>query len=187
MVGVYDVYGGNADGALRGAVQVPVNDPALIIPAMAAATNHLGFGVTCNLTYEPPFLFARRMSTLDHLTSGRIAWNIVTGYLDSAARAIGIEGQAAHDDRYDLADEYMSLVYKLWEGSWDDDAVLQDRAGGIYADPAKVRVIHHHGKQYKVDAMHCVRRRRSGRRCFIRQALPVAAAALPRAMPNACS
>ena len=154
VVGVYDVYGGNADGALRGAVQVPVNDPALIIPAMAAATSHLGFGVTCNLTYEPPFLFARRMSTLDHLTSGRIAWNIVTGYLDSAARAIGIEGQAAHDDRYDLADEYMSLVYKLWEGSWDDDAVLQDRASGVYADPAKVRVIHHHGKQYKVDAMH---------------------------------
>jgi FMN-dependent oxidoreductase (nitrilotriacetate monooxygenase family) len=154
VVGVYDVYGGNADGALRGAVQVPVNDPALIIPAMAAATTHLGFGLTCNLTYEPPFLFARRMSTLDHLTSGRIAWNIVTGYLDSAARAIGIEGQAAHDDRYDLADEYMSLVYKLWEGSWDDDAVLQDRAGGVYADPEKVRVIHHHGKQYKVDAMH---------------------------------
>jgi FMN-dependent oxidoreductase (nitrilotriacetate monooxygenase family) len=154
VVGVYDVYGGNADGAVRGAVQVPVNDPSLIIPAMAAVTRHLGFGVTCNLTYEPPFLFARRMSTLDHLTGGRIAWNIVTGYLDSAARAIGITAQAAHDDRYDLADEYMSLVYKLWEGSWDDDAVMADRAVGTYADPAKVRVIHHHGPQYKVDAMH---------------------------------
>lgn len=154
VVGVYDVYGGNADAALRGAVQVPVNDPTLVIPAMAAVTRHLGFGVTCNLTYEQPFLFARRMSTLDHLTGGRIGWNIVTGYLDSAARAIGIDGQVAHDDRYDLADEYMALVYKLWEGSWDDDAVRADRAGGVYADPAKVRVIHHHGKQYKVDAMH---------------------------------
>jgi FMN-dependent oxidoreductase (nitrilotriacetate monooxygenase family) len=154
VLGVYDVYGGSADGAIRGAVQVPVNDPALIIPAMAAVTRNLGFGVTCNLTYEQPFLFARRMSTLDHLTSGRIAWNIVTGYLDSAARAIGMEGQTAHDDRYDLADEYMSLVYKLWEGSWDDDAVLQDRAGGVYADPDKVRVIHHRGPQYKLDAMH---------------------------------
>ena len=139
---------------VRGAVQVPVNDPTLIVPAMAAVTSHLGFGVTCNLTYEQPFLFARRMSTLDHLTGGRIGWNIVTGYLDSAARAIGIDGQMAHDDRYDLADEYMSLVYKLWEGSWDDDAVLADRAGGVYADPSKVRVIHHQGKQYKVDAMH---------------------------------
>ncbi|MFL9918915.1 LLM class flavin-dependent oxidoreductase [Paraburkholderia fungorum] len=154
VVGVYDVYGGNADAALRGGVQVPVNDPTLVIPAMAAATEHLGFGVTANLIYEQPFLFARRMSTLDHLTGGRIGWNIVTGYLDSAARAIGIEGQVAHDDRYDLADEYMSLVYKLWEGSWDDEAVRADRAGGVYADPSKVRVIHHQGPQYKVDAMH---------------------------------
>ncbi|KER68278.1 MULTISPECIES: LLM class flavin-dependent oxidoreductase [Burkholderia] len=154
VVGVYDVYGGNADAALRHAVQVPVNDPLMLIPAMAAATQHLGFGVTANLTYEQPFLFARRMSTLDHLTGGRIGWNIVTGYLDSAARAIGIDGQIAHDDRYDLADEYMSLVYQLWEGSWDDDAVVADRAGAIYADPSKVRAIHHHGKQYKVDAMH---------------------------------
>jgi FMN-dependent oxidoreductase (nitrilotriacetate monooxygenase family) len=154
VVGVYDVYGGNADAALRGGVQVPVNDPTLVIPAMAAATEHLGFGVTANLIYEQPFLFARRMSTLDHLTGGRIGWNIVTGYLDSAARAIGIEGQVAHDDRYDLADEYMSLVYKLWEGSWDDEAVCADRAGGVYADPSKVRVIHHQGPQYKVDAMH---------------------------------
>lgn len=154
VVGVYDVYGGNADAALRSGVQVPVNDPTLVIPAMAAATEHLGFGVTANLIYEQPFLFARRMSTLDHLTGGRIGWNIVTGYLDSAARAIGIEGQVAHDDRYDLADEYMSLVYKLWEGSWDDEAVRADRAGGVYADPSKVRVIHHEGPQYKVDAMH---------------------------------
>lgn len=154
ILGVYDVYGGNADAALRGAVQVPVNDPMLLIPAMAAVTTHLGFGVTCNLVYEQPFLFARRISTLDHLTVGRIGWNIVTGYLDSAARAIGLDGQIAHDDRYDLADEYMSLVYKLWEGSWEDDAVLCDRVHGLYADPAKVHRIRHHGQQYKVDAIH---------------------------------
>ena len=154
VLGVYDVYGGSPDAALSGAVQVPANDPTLIIPAMAAVTRNLGFGVTCNLTYEQPFLFARRMSTLDHLTGGRIGWNIVTGYLDSAARAIGLKGQIAHDDRYDLADEYMSLVYKLWEGSWDDDAILGDKTRGVYADPTKVRVIHHEGKQYKVDAMH---------------------------------
>ena len=154
VVGVYDVLGGNADAALRGAVQVPVNDPTLLIPAMAAATRHLGFGVTANLTYESPFLFARRMSTLDHLTGGRIGWNIVTGYLDSAARAVGLTGQTAHDDRYDLADEYMSLVYKLWEGSWEDGAVLRDKENGIYVDPSKVHAVHHSGPQYKVDAMH---------------------------------
>ena len=154
VVGVYDVYGGNADAALRGGVQVPVNDPMLLIPAMAAATTHLGFGVTANLLYETPYLFARRMSTLDHLTRGRIGWNIVTGYLDSAARAAGLASQPQHDDRYDQADEYMSLVYQLWQHSWADNAVLADRASGVYADPARVRVIHHHGKQYQVDAIH---------------------------------
>lgn len=154
VVGVYDVYGGSADAALRGAVQVPVNDPMMLIPAMAAATRHLGFGITANLLYEAPFLFARRLSTLDHLTRGRVGWNIVTGYLDSAARAAGFAQQPAHDDRYDLADEYMALVYQLWEHSWDDDAVRADRAAGIYADPTKVRAVHHHGKQYRVDAMH---------------------------------
>ncbi len=154
VLGVYDVYGGNADAALRGAVQVPVNDPLLLIPAMAAATEHLGFGVTGNLSYEAPYLFARRVSTLDHLTRGRIGWNIVTGYLDSAARAAGFSHQMAHDDRYDLADEYMALVYRLWEHSWQNDAVLRNRATGVYTDPAKVHVVHHHGKQFKVDAMH---------------------------------
>src|SRR3954464_6862851 len=148
VVGVYDVLGRSPDAAVRHAVQVPVNDPMLLIPAMASVTRHLGFGVTANLTYEQPFLFARRMSTLDHLTQGRIGWNIVTGYLDSAARAAGFAGQMAHDDRYDLADEYMQLVYQLWEGSWNDGAVLRDKARGIYADPSRVRMIHHHGKQY---------------------------------------
>jgi alkanesulfonate monooxygenase SsuD/methylene tetrahydromethanopterin reductase-like flavin-dependent oxidoreductase (luciferase family) len=137
VVGVYDVMGGSPDAAVQHAVQVPVSDPLLLIPAMAAATRHLGFGVTANLTYEQLFLFARRMSTLDHLTQGRIGWNIVTGYLDSAARAAGPAGQMAHDDRDDLADEYMELVYRLWEGSWDDDAVLRDRASGVHADPSK--------------------------------------------------
>ncbi len=126
----------------------------MLVPAMAAATTHLGFGVTANLTYEPPFLFARRMSTLDHLTGGRIGWNIVTGYLDSAAKAIGLDAQAAHDDRYDLADEYMEVVYRLWEESWADDAVLLDRANHLFADPARVKKISHTGKQYRLNAMH---------------------------------
>lgn len=154
VVGVNDVYGASADAALRGAVQVPVNDPMLLVPAMAAVTKHLAFGVTANLTYDAPFLFARRMSTLDHLTGGRIGWNIVTGYLDSAAKAIGLDQQAAHDDRYDLADEYMQVVYRLWEESWTDDAVIFDRENRVYADPAKVRAIQHEGKQYRLNSMH---------------------------------
>ena len=154
VLGVYDVYGGNADAALRGAIQVPVNDPLLIIPPMAQATEHLGFGVTSTLTFEPPFPFARRMSTLDHLTDGRIGWNIVTGYLDSAAKGAGKDRITAHDTRYDIAEEYMQVVYKLWEGSWEDGAVLRDRAKGIFADPAKVHRITHRGAYFSVDAVH---------------------------------
>jgi FMN-dependent oxidoreductase (nitrilotriacetate monooxygenase family) len=152
VLGVYDVHGGSPDAALRGGVQVPLLDPALLVPAMAAVTEHLGFGVTGNLAYEPPYMFARRMSTLDHLTEGRIGWNIVTGYLDSAARAMGLAGQMAHDDRYDVADEYLRVVGDLWERSWDDDAVRRDRAAGIYTDPARVRRITHEGRHYRLDA-----------------------------------
>ena len=153
ILGVYDVFEGTPAPSLRNAVQIPLIDPMALVPAMAHATENLGFGVTCNLAYETPFLFARRMATLDHLTRGRIGWNIVTGYLDSAARAMGFAGQMAHDDRYDLADEYMAAVYQLWEGGWQDDAVIRDRLGGIYTDPTKVRSVHHRGKQFQIDAV----------------------------------
>jgi alkanesulfonate monooxygenase len=148
------VFAGGPEAALRQATQVPVNDPLLVIPAMAQVTEHLGFGVTCNLTYEPPYIFARRMSTLDHLTGGRIGWNIVTGYLNSAAKAMGLPQQIAHDERYDVAEEYMAVVYKLWEGSWEDDAVVRDRARGIFTRPEKVHRVVHRGANYSLDAIH---------------------------------
>lgn len=154
VLGVYDVFGNSPDAALRNAAQTPVNDPLLLVAAMAAVTEHLGFGVTSNLSFEPPYTFARRMSTLDHLTEGRIGWNVVTGYLDSAARGSGKDKQTAHDDRYDVADEYMEVVYKLWEGSWEDDAAVRDRVSGIFADPAKVHRVQHEGKNYRLDAIH---------------------------------
>ncbi len=154
VLGVYDVYGGSAEAAVRAGAQVPINDPLIPISAMAHATKHLGFVVTSNTSYEPPFLFARRMSTLDHLTRGRIAWNIVTGFLESAARAMGRREQFPHDLRYDVADDYMTVLYKLLEGSWDDAAVLRDKAGRRYADPARVRAARHDGRYYQVDAIH---------------------------------
>jgi FMN-dependent oxidoreductase (nitrilotriacetate monooxygenase family) len=154
IVGVYDVYRGGPETALRDAVQVPLNDPLLLVPAMAHVTKHLGFGVTSNLTYESPYLFARRMSTLDHLTRGRVGWNIVTGYLDSAARGMGLARQPGHDDRYDRAEDYMEAVYKLWEQSWDDDAVVRDPTARVYVRPDGVRAVRHDGPYYKLDAMH---------------------------------
>ena len=154
VLGIYDVYDSSPDAALRGGVQAPVNDPMMLVPAMALVTEHLGFGVTANLSYEPPYLFARRLSTLDHLTNGRIGWNIVTGYLDSAARGVGAPHQVAHDERYDIADEFLEVVRKLWETSWADDAVPQDRATGVYADPTKIRRVVHRGAHYACDAIH---------------------------------
>ncbi len=154
VLGVYDVYGGNVDAALSEATQVPLNDPVLLIPAMARATRHLGFGVTCTLSFEPPYPFARRMSTLDHLTDGRIGWNIVTGYLNSAAQGSGMDRQHGHDLRYRIGNEYMEVMYKLWEGSWEDDAVIRDREAGVFTRPEKVHRVEHNGEYYRVNAIH---------------------------------
>lgn len=150
VLGTYDVYGGSRDAAVRAAIQVPVNDPILAISAMASVTEHLGFGVTVTTTYEQPYSLARRMTTLDHLSNGRIGWNVVTGYLDSAAKNLGFTAQIPHDERYDIADEYLDVCYKLWEHSWDDDAVVRDRASGTYAHPQKVHDIAHEGRYFTV-------------------------------------
>jgi long-chain alkane monooxygenase len=154
VLGVYDVYGGDRDAALRQGAQVPVNDPLLLVPAMAAVTEHLGFGVTASISFEHPYPFARRMSTLDHLTRGRIGWNVVTSYLESGARNLGQVAQLTHDNRYDVADEYLDVCYKLWEGSWEDDAVVRDRERGVFADPGKVHAIAHEGEHFTVPGIH---------------------------------
>ncbi|GLK65020.1 LLM class flavin-dependent oxidoreductase [Paracoccus kondratievae] len=154
VVGVYDVYRGSAEAALHDAAQVPVNDPFGAISAMAAVTRNLGFGITAAVTFEHPYLLARRLSTLDHLTKGRVAWNVVSSYLDSAARNIGLDRQIAHDARYDLAEEYMEVTYKLWEGSWEDGAVLRDKESGVFTDASKVHPIRHEGEYFKVPGFH---------------------------------
>lgn len=121
---------------------------------MAMVTKHLGFGITGTLTYEPPYSFARRLSTLDHLTNGRIAWNIVTGYLESAAKAFGHTQQRPHDERYAVAEEFMEVVYKLWEGSWEDDAAVRDKVNRIFAHPSKIHKVRHEGKYFRMEGYH---------------------------------
>lgn len=179
--GAYDVYKGpkNPDPAVISGAQWPVNEPLAVVPAMAAATKNLGFGVTVATTYEQPYHLARRLSTVDHLTGGRLGWNVVTGYLDSAARNLGHSEQLAHDERYAVAEEYMQVMYKLWyvtwrswrtvpywpgkddiadpivrQSSWRDDAVKLDRENVIYTDPKLVRTIDHAGKYYTVPGPH---------------------------------
>ncbi|MFT4210478.1 MAG: LLM class flavin-dependent oxidoreductase [Microbacterium sp.] len=154
VVGVYDVYRDSAAPALRDAAQIPVGDPLLQIPAMAAATTHLGFGVTIASTYSQPYTLARTLSTLDHFTGGRVGWNVVTSYLNSAARNLGLGDQIAHDDRYGIADEFLDVTYKLWEGSWEDAAVRRDREAGVFTDPERVHPIAHHGAHFDVPGIH---------------------------------
>lgn len=154
VLGIYDVYHQSAEHALTGAVQVPVNDPLQIVPAMAAVTKHLGFGVTTSISFEHPYPFARRISTLDHLTKGRVGWNIVTSYLESGSKNLGLKTQVNHDNRYDIADEYLEVLYKLWEGSWEEGSVLRDRENGIFADHKKVHPIQHEGKYFTVPGIH---------------------------------
>lgn len=152
--GVHDVYEGSARAAIERAAMFPMNDPLLVIPTMAYATTNLSFGVTANLSYEPPYALARRFSTLDHLTNGRISWNIVTGFQDSAARAMGRDKQQEHDQRYDIAEEFMEVVYKLWEGSWEDDAVVLDKVNRIYARGDRVHEVKHEGRHFRMQGIH---------------------------------
>lgn len=152
-IGPNDVYGGNLDAALKHGSQIPTNDPMVLISAMATVTRNLGFAVTGNLSFESPYLFARRLSTLDQLTDGRIGWNIVTGKSAAGARGMGRE-IAPHDQRYDIADDFMEAVYKLWESSWEDESVLWDRERGIFADARKVHKVRHDGPAFRLDAVH---------------------------------
>jgi FMN-dependent oxidoreductase (nitrilotriacetate monooxygenase family) len=150
VLGTYDVFDDGLHTAVREAFQVPALDPLIVLGALADATDHLGLVATFSTTYEPPFAFARRIATLDHLSKGRIGWNIVTSYLTNAARNFGLADQIEHDRRYAIADEYLEVVYKLLAGSWEHGAVVRDRDARIYTDPERVHYIDHHGEHFSV-------------------------------------
>lgn len=152
--GTYNVYRGSREAAVRHGTQFPSNDPTLIIPAMASATRYLGFASTYSTTYYPPYHTAKLFSTLDHLTDGRVGWNIVTSYLADANANFGLEYVTPHDERYDRADEYMAVCYQLWEHSWEEDAMVRDVATDTLIDPARIHQIDFEGKYFKVPGPH---------------------------------
>ena len=154
VVGYYDVYKGSNYHALQQAAQIPVNDPLQLAAPIALATEHLGIGITASTSFEHPYTFARRLSTADHHTQGRVGWNIVTSYLESGARNIGEGGLRRHDNRYEVANEYVEVLYKLFEGSWEDGAVVRDREKRIFTHPEKVHEIGHQGKYFDVPGYH---------------------------------
>lgn len=153
VVGTYGPIGGSLGVNATEGLQLPNNDPSILLAALIGATEHLGLAMTSSILQAHPFEFARRVSTLDHLSGGRVAWNIVTSYQENAARNFGLDRLPDHDERYRQAEEYLEVVYKLWEGSWDDDAVVRDKSGA-FSDPAGVHRIGHRGEFYAVEGPH---------------------------------
>lgn len=143
---LFDVYSRSTAPILRAGAHSAGLDPMVIIPAMAAVTKSLGFGVTGSTSYLTPYILARTLTSLDHLSNGRVAWNVVTSWSKSAALALGADDVVPHDERYNVAHEYMDLVYKFWESSWADDSVVWDRENRVAFEPSKVQKIEHKGE-----------------------------------------
>ncbi|GAC67141.1 LLM class flavin-dependent oxidoreductase [Gordonia soli] len=156
VVGLYDDYQGDWKKFVDSGLQIPSNDPLVLASALASHTENLGLAITSSILQEHPFDFARKISTLDHASGGRIAWNIVTSLSKNAWRNFGYDDITRHDDRYEWAQEYADVVYKLWEGSWDEGALLQDKESGLHADFDRIHKINHHGERYRVEGPHLV-------------------------------
>jgi FMN-dependent oxidoreductase (nitrilotriacetate monooxygenase family) len=142
-------YKGTHDTYLQYGASAPKLDPAVLVPWLAQATTHLGLVPTLSVSEYPPYLLARLVNSLDHVTEGRIGWNCVTGSNDGAAQNYGNEKHRPHDERYDVADEFADVVTKLWE-AWEPDAMVLDPTIPMFADGRKVHPIHHEGKYFKV-------------------------------------
>jgi FMN-dependent oxidoreductase (nitrilotriacetate monooxygenase family) len=146
---ISDGYGQNLEVGLHYGDQDAARlDPVPVLAMMAASTQYIGLGATRSTTYYHPYQVARTFASLDHLTRGRVAWNVVTSVNNGEAQNFGLEEHLEHDQRYDRADEFMEVAFKLWD-SWQEGAILLDRENGIFADPSKVNYIHHQGKWFK--------------------------------------
>ena len=140
------------DVVVREAVQFPVHDPLTLVSGLAATVDRLGFVVTASTTSEQPYLLARRFASLDHLTKGRIGWNVVTSDMQTAlVKLLGAGDVTPHDRRYDRAEEFIDLTLKLWEGGWSDDPFILDKNSRVFTDLSKVHRISHKGDFYSLD------------------------------------
>lgn len=136
--------------AMAAGANYPRHDPMPLIPVMADATRHLGFGVTLTVLGTPPFMAVRRLTTLDNLTGGRLAWNVVTSHMKSDHTALGLE-QPEHDLRYEQAEEYLEICYRLWD-AFPRDAIVEDREKGIFVDTDKIRRVDYSGRYHSCHA-----------------------------------
>ncbi|MBV1877333.1 MAG: LLM class flavin-dependent oxidoreductase [Pseudomonadales bacterium] len=144
---ISDTYTNSLAPAIKAATQSPNHDPTPLLSYIAAVTSKIGLGSTFSISHQHPFYLARLWATLDHLTRGRAAWNVVTSINHNESANYG-EALMEHDLRYDRADEFIDVCIKLWR-SWEEDAVCMDREQGIFADPEKVHRIEHVGRFFK--------------------------------------
>ena len=156
------IHGGSVADAVRHGARPVKLDLSVVLGLIAGVTDRIGLGATYSTTYYSPFHVARTFATLDHLTGGRAAWNVVTSVNDAEAQNFGVDTILGHNERYDRADEFLEATCGLWD-SWDDDAVVLDRTSGEFADPAKVRELNHHGKWFDVRGPLTVPRSPQGR------------------------
>jgi FMN-dependent oxidoreductase (nitrilotriacetate monooxygenase family) len=161
-----DILGHDHAEAVRNGIRVVKLDLVSILTAMGLATSKLGLGGTYSTTYYEPFHVARVFATLDHMLGGRAAWNVVTSLNDSEAHNMGADDHLEHDLRYDRADEFLEVVLSHWD-SWGDDAIIQDRESGVFADASKVRRLDHKGKWFKSRGPFTVPRTPQGRPVLI--------------------
>jgi len=141
-------------------------EPITALAALATSTSHIGLIATASTTYTEPYNLARQFASIDHISGGRVGWNIVTSWLATAARNYGGTGQVSHADRYARGEEFVQVVKALWD-SWADDAVVDDRASGEYARPERIRPINHDGEHYKVAGPLNMPRSPQGRPVFV--------------------
>ncbi|MFT4042336.1 MAG: NtaA/DmoA family FMN-dependent monooxygenase [Gordonia sp. (in: high G+C Gram-positive bacteria)] len=146
---VSDVHGGSMETDLKYNMYAPKQDPLPLMAKLGEHTKGIGLIATASTSFYPPFITARMYATLDNITHGRIGWNVVTSSEDRAAQNFGLDALYEHDKRYEMADEYVEVVKKLWN-SWDDGALVRDRERGVFADHTKVHPIHHEGRFFKV-------------------------------------
>ncbi len=156
------IYGGSVAEAVRSGARPVKLDLGTVLGVLAQATSRIGLGGTYSTTYYAPFHVARTFSTLDHLSGGRAAWNVVTSVNDSEAQNFGVQNHLGHDERYDRADEFLDVVTGLWD-TWDDDAIVHDRRAGTYADPTRVRELNHVGPYFSARGPLTVPRTPQGR------------------------
>jgi len=150
---VANQYRGRIDPTVRRGEQFPENDPLPLLSALAGATDRLGLVATASTSFYPPYLLAKKLSTIDDLTDGRLGWNVVTSVGDLEFENV-VGDYIDHDERYDRADEYLEVCYKLWERSWAADAVRRDEETGTYADPDRVSFVDHEGDYFEVPGPH---------------------------------